>query len=459
MELPDQQDNIDLSDNQEKENNKLFYGYTVKQLEKCYKKAPEKVKLLTKRLLHDEFMKKPKFRGAFFIGKPGTNKTMSAFSVAYQVRNKFDCAVIHCPELTKKGRGATTELLNEKLDEALQPQPGNEHLGTLLILEEGDQILEHATDPHFDNAESTRSLNTLFNKITNNKKAFVITTVNDCATFSEMMKDRILINGVIFKTLAKDEEKLDAFLDQLDIQDMKRHPDCTNEFLIEKLSKLPECSGRNIEALINQASFYAQKDTDDLDTITIKKNHINAAIADLHELKSVIRVGKIIETDYQQRERHQKQNIRVNIKIQHMNQKQTTKAIQGGIALGKEGIGANVGGSISQTQSDNNTDEYLQSIWKFEYPEEKKIEFPGKKQEVETSSSDVQEKKKRKQIPLKEYITCLTMAGTSGGFGGAIVGGSVGGGPGGAAIGAVIGATCGIKGVVDDCTTDSCTIM
>lgn len=428
----------------------LFHGYTKKQLENCYKRAPEKVQLLIQRLQNDRFMSKTQFRGSFFIGEPGTNKTLNAFAVAYKVRKKFDCSVIHCPELTAKGRGSTTELLNEKIKQALEPEEGREEFGTLLIFEEGDQLFEHAADPHFDTGTSSRAFNTLFNKTINNKKVYSIITVNNCETFSEPLKERILINGIIFKTLAKDEEKIDAFLQQLDIRDMKRHADCSDEFLQEQFRTLEGWSGRNYEALVNQASFYAQKDQNDLDNIIISKDHIIAALTDIQELKKVTKNGIEVETDLKQRERHFKETLRANLISMWIHRKQIMKGIHGSFNVGKDFGGGSFGGSVSETNVCYITRENLQFIWSKSCPSEKPLEFPE-----ENISSD---ENGRQKLSTTEYFARLALAGIGSGVTGALFGITMGDKDGGF-IGSISFLSCGISAFRNTYTTDKCSIM
>lgn len=299
------------SDSQEvpTSDSRTFYTYAIEELQNSYNRASGELKALVRKLQNSIYLKKPQTRIIFFIGKPGTDKTTSALMVAYKLQNKFNYEFINCPDLTGSNRGEGTVALRNRIEFILHAnQTLEDNKGVILILDEIQELLDHADDPHYDTASMGRYLTAFLNEIRMNDKIFIIAICNDCGTFPDQIRSRMVGHIIEFKDITGAAAKMDAFLGQLKIQGVTLHPSCSREILIKKIRPIKEWSGRDFESLVNILinQFFEKDNTESTETIQIDSDSIDRAIQTVHRDKKIAAKSKDAETDQQQRERHHK---------------------------------------------------------------------------------------------------------------------------------------------------------
>lgn len=297
------------SDSQEAStsDSRTFYTYAIEELQNSYNRASGELKALVRKLQNSIYLKKPQTRIVFFIGKPGTDKTTSALMVAYKLQDKFDYEFINCPDLTGSNRGEGTVALRNKIESSFAKEY-KEDKGIILILDEIQELLDHADDPHYDTASMGRYLTAFLNEIRMNDKVFIIAICNDCGTFPDQIRSRMVGHIIEFKDITDTAAKMDAFLGQLKIQGVTLHSSCSREILIKKIRPIKEWSGRDFESLVNILinQFFEKDNTEGAETIKIDSDNIDRAIQTVHRDKKIAAKSKDAETDQQQRERHHK---------------------------------------------------------------------------------------------------------------------------------------------------------
>jgi Cdc6-like AAA superfamily ATPase len=289
-----------------------FYTYAVEELQNSYARASKELKAFIRKLQNAVYIKKPQIRAMFFIGKPGTDKTTSAVMVAYKLQDKFNYEFVNCPELTGENRGAGTVALRDRMELILYQNEKKlaDGKGVIIILDEIQELLDHADDPHYDTASMGRYLTSWLNEHRINDKVFLIATCNDCGTFPDQIRSRMVGHIIEFKEITGAAAKLDAFLGQLKAQGVVLHPSCTPKILIKNIENIKEWSGRDFESLvsilINQ--FFENDNAEGVEIIEIDLQDIKRAIQTVYRDKEIAEKSKDAETDQQQRERHHKED-------------------------------------------------------------------------------------------------------------------------------------------------------
>ena len=288
MEQDEHQESIDRS--------KMFYTYTQGELEDSYDRSPKKLKYRIAKLLHPTFMNTPQVRGLFFVGEPGTDKSTAALMVAYKLQDKFGYEVIDCPDLTDDKRGGGTKALRNKLELVLETESTDpDERGTIVILDESQELLEHAEDPHYDTASTGRYLTSWINKQRMNSKAFVITTCNDYRTFPKQIQGRMIGNMIKFKELIEPESKIKAFFTQLEVHGITLAPLCNKALLENEIRAIKGWVGRDFEAFSAVVSDKYLDDGGDLDSIQVNENQIRRAIKSISKDKNVAKQSNLTE--------------------------------------------------------------------------------------------------------------------------------------------------------------------
>ncbi len=355
-----------------------FKDYAQDQLDEAYEQAPVGVKTLLKRLQHPEIkLADPDIRAAFFYGVPGTGKTRTGIMLAY----KLGWAYIkkRATRLTEKNRGGATVNLRQLLDSMVAPEPGGTVVPTIGILDEVEESLEHAGDSHYDTASTSRELGGFLEDQRNNENFFLVSTLNKCETFQELMKSRMKGKRFIFETIIDPQEKVLAFIRKL-CTDKIIMEQCSKRFLLDTVGQLKECSGRDLRSLANLTLDKAFEDSDLQGYIEIKPKHVQEAVSQIKKDSKDLCCGKEEITEFKQRELHHRESIKTNLLSQTRQKSQVTGGINGGINGGGGSLGGNLGGSLSKTSSPGMSKKDAEKTWNEVFPNSDEKLFEEDKQ-------------------------------------------------------------------------------
>jgi AAA+ superfamily predicted ATPase len=376
-------ENKDLS-NALPQNNRTtnyFHTYTKEQLDEAYEQAPPEVKKVLKRLAHPEIkLPDPDIRALFFSGRAGTGKTRTAVMMAYKLR--WALSLVRATKLTEKERGGATVNLRNQLDDMIALDKEGKVVPTIGIIDEIEEILQYASDKHYDTASTGRELGGFLEDQVNNNNFFFVATMNDYKTFSESIKSRMKCKFVEFDCLVDKEEKVRAFKKKILTNSIILGPACSDHFLLNSIGELKKCSGRDIRSLVNDVINNCLEDMNSEVTnpLEVRSEHIIKALARLQ--KDTNRFEKEEESDQQCQERYFKNNLRAQLIMQTRQKSQGS--LGGSCSIGKNNGDIGFGGSISFANAPGMSIEDAQKTWEIFYPGEQLIEKP------ETSSCVIQ---------------------------------------------------------------------
>lgn len=322
MENNNQENGIDsycspIEQKGKKVSNELFHGYLPEQLEDIYQHAPEGVKLLVKRLENPHIVPaEMDIRARFFIGEPGTGKTMTAIMLAYKLgwslvrKRATDCIREH--------RGSTTVQLKKELEEMVSPlsKEGITKVPTIGFFDEIGAVLRRGDDSHYDNATTAEELGGFLEDQRHNKNFFFVATMNDGQTFLESMKNRMVGKIITFVTIIDPRHKVRLFQKKLVSTQIQLDDECDVPFLMKTIGALQEYSARDFRSLVDSVVDERMKDPLADAPLHIKKRHIQNALAKIAKDKEMLKCGEKIKTDYEQCEEQHKESIALQ-KQQH----------------------------------------------------------------------------------------------------------------------------------------------
>ncbi len=288
----------------------LFEGYEPRVLEKIFQRAPRAVHRLTKLLASEEYVRGERIRARLFTGKPGSEKTTTAISIAHQLQDKWLFKQIKCSKFIKRGRGSSAEALRKKIGLFTSPlfaNVANGKMGSLILLDEIDTLTWHAGDSNYDTAEATKVLGALFSGENLHSMAFFILTSNNPQTISEDLKSRLIGRTIEFEGIRGAEDARSAVLEHMARRGMsKLHHRCDSKFLAEQYQSegLKDWSGRDFETLA-EIIFEMSLANDSAGEFEVTQDHIKGAIKEIKRSKETLAEGKAEKTSAQEsREQH-----------------------------------------------------------------------------------------------------------------------------------------------------------
>ncbi len=159
-------------------------GTTLQEMVWTYNDAPEMVRDCVRHLEDPNFYRLPQYRALFLYGDSGSGKSTLAKAIAQYAG--WD-QIFYTPQDiqgTERGRGA--EKLRNKLNEIIERKTK-----TVVILDEINQILEHAESEHHDNDATSKEFWTYLDKVHGNNNFFLIGTANQLHKIPQQVKSRI----------------------------------------------------------------------------------------------------------------------------------------------------------------------------------------------------------------------------------------------------------------------------
>lgn len=282
-----------------------FTDEEIEEMEEVLESSPEKAQDIVKYLQDPNYYPcKVNYRAAFFVGEPGSGKTVTASAIAYKMSQRgWDCKIISSTDLLGEYRNQTATQLKRQLNAiAASKKP------TILVIDEVHRLLENSNSSHHDTDNTSTVLWTFLDKQKHNKNFFLIGTMNRINKLPKPFKDRMFSGYIPFTLITDPKIKNKLFRKKLTTTNTHLGADITDIFLDKELEKIGPCSGRNLK-LISENIAMMHKGNNEKRPLSIKKEFITQAVNEYIRDKKTMEYDLIEETDEERQERHHKENM------------------------------------------------------------------------------------------------------------------------------------------------------
>ncbi len=258
----------------------VFSESHVAEIEMVFEHSPKKAQNIVKQLEDpDNSHDNPRY--IFFVGDTGTGKTTMSEAIAHKMSQKgWHFIRVSSCQLLGSYRHVTGMRLENTLEKAASSnQP------TLIIIDDLDLFLQHTDSKYHDTAETSEILWDFLEREKNNQNLFFIGILPNSTKMSDTARYKIFKNCVKFEPINKLLDRKNIFVKHLSRDDLKLHPEITDDFLFTQLAKIGSCSGRTLEQL-SILTYQAQANqTPDSANKVIKKDSIEKAVKEYLDLQ------------------------------------------------------------------------------------------------------------------------------------------------------------------------------
>ncbi len=295
-----------------------FQGTPIAILEAAYADAPDEVKTIVAHLKDPNYLNKPVFRSAFFIGETGTGKSTLAMAIAY--KSGRELKPFSGTDFNGENRNNTALNLQGDLEAiASIASTGNP---VVVVIDEINRLLENAESVHHDTDTSSAALWTFLDRQRGNHNFFLIGTMNRVDKLPPPMKSRIMMRCIKLVPIADPKKKTQFFLLHLLSPICQLHEEVNETFLNEQWSQLPVAAGRYLEELALKVTIVCARNKVGCGPMVVNKQHILMAFEKLKQIYPEFKLDAKNETDEEMRERHHVEALAQQERHCNLNQRQ-----------------------------------------------------------------------------------------------------------------------------------------
>ena len=284
----------------------VFEGILIKDLDFALRTAaPEDAIDIIEHLKDPSSLNDGTDRSRFFVGDPGTGKTTLAKAIAYKMHteaqwsykfiNSTEILSLGCQQSSRNQAAINLGNLLNSIVEKGEP--------TLLIIDEVNQLLENADDPHFDTNTTSTLLWTFLDAQNYNDNFFFIGIANRLNKLPKPLKSRILLRSIRFKEITDPAVKRDLFINKLVDPSTKLHPEVNNAYVEKLIKDTPGITGRDFHELALKARKLSWREDRTKKLKIVTKKHLKDAFDTYVQEKQINEYDKIEQTDEERRHR------------------------------------------------------------------------------------------------------------------------------------------------------------
>ena len=165
-------------------------GHTLLEMKNAYEMAPPMVKGCVKFLQNPYYYSKrgtPEYKALMLYGPSGSGKSTLARAIAQYAGWDMEC--VRPDDFQRGNRGDAAQLFRAKVDEIIARDAE-----TVLIIDEGNGMFEHAESEHYDNDATTKAFWLAMDDACGKDKFFCIPTANRIHKVPSQIKTRLKCN-------------------------------------------------------------------------------------------------------------------------------------------------------------------------------------------------------------------------------------------------------------------------
>jgi AAA+ superfamily predicted ATPase len=276
---------------------------TKKELLSIFDNAPQEAREIVDHLKDPNFLSDETYRSAFFVGEPGTGKTTMARGIAYKMLPEWRCIFRNGTDIVGEYRNQAVKNLNKLFaDIDTQKQP------TLLVIDELNQLLEHAESEHYDTDATSKALWGNIDKQGDNKNGnfFFIGIMNRDEKLPKPMKSRMLMRTILFKEITNSTVKIKLLKDKI-VDDVTQLDTAVNDQYLKKLLQINSgISGRDIREIALKLRKLSRRENPQASVKVITRKHLEQAFDEYYKARERVQYDIPIESD---EERRHKENL------------------------------------------------------------------------------------------------------------------------------------------------------
>jgi AAA+ superfamily predicted ATPase len=287
-------------------NKDVFEGVSINDLEFAFRTAaPEDALDIVEHLKDPSLLDDGTDRSRFFLGEPGTGKTTLAKAIAYKMHTEaqWNYKFINSTDIFSLGfqqssRNQAAINLGNLLDSIIESgEP------TLLIIDEVNQLLENADDPHFDTNTTSTLLWTFLDSQNYNNNFFFIGIANRLNKIPKPFKSRTILRIVRFKEITDPSIKRDLFIHKLADRSTQLHVEVDNAYIENLIKDTPGITGRDFHELALKARKLSWRENRTKKLKIVTKDHLKEAFDTYVKEKELSEYDKLEQTDEDRRHR------------------------------------------------------------------------------------------------------------------------------------------------------------
>ncbi|HSC25227.1 MAG TPA: AAA family ATPase [Candidatus Babeliales bacterium] len=305
----------EISQQQQNSNPKKTESFTEKDIEEMefvFEASPEEAQCIVNYLYDPNYFPGVKeYRSVFFVGEPGTGKSVTAKAIAHKMCQKgWEYKFLSSTSFLREYRNQTAIQLQkelEKIESSNKP--------TILIIDEIHRLLENTESKHHDTDATATALWTFLDRQKNNNNFFLIGTMNRIHKLPKPVKSRILSDFIEFPLMTDPIKKNNILRRNLSTQNSQINTEITESFLIKELEKINPYSGRDLEKLSKEILVQSKLNSRNQPyPITITQNNISQGMNSYLRKRTIIQYDIEEETDDERQERHHKETLEMHEK-------------------------------------------------------------------------------------------------------------------------------------------------